>query len=232
MNQLVDFNETQHGCHIIESEIRHTLYSRTLYLSVVADDQTSEVDAKLVLIKVEPWNFFDLIRLPQDENYKYYNFLRNIKNTNIEGVRMLKYIFCFMDTTQEPSHLDKWSAHKVFVVHSRSIRSLNNFKSRHKVKIMRNKLHNQGNYSSTAIYGTLAPPPCDGASCSAVVKPSFGHPMALVVVASSNGQYTQARRHEHRYSVTEVTSERTRDAPGQRVTVGGRPLIIKSRRDC
>jgi hypothetical protein len=48
-------------------------------------------------------------RSSKDEQLLMRLFLSKTKNTNMAAVWILKSIFCFVETTHEPLHLDKWT---------------------------------------------------------------------------------------------------------------------------
>jgi hypothetical protein len=48
----------------------------------------------------------------KDEQPLIRPFLSKTKNTNMAAVWMLKFIVCFVETTHEPLHLDKWTLDK------------------------------------------------------------------------------------------------------------------------
>jgi hypothetical protein len=48
-------------------------------------------------------------RYSKDEQLLIGSVLLKTKNTNMAAVWMLKFIVCFVETTHEPLHLDKWT---------------------------------------------------------------------------------------------------------------------------
>jgi hypothetical protein len=48
-------------------------------------------------------------RSSKDEQLLMRPFLSETKNTNMTASWMLKFIVCFVETTHEPLHLDKWT---------------------------------------------------------------------------------------------------------------------------
>jgi hypothetical protein len=52
---------------------------------------------------------FCIVATSNDEQLLMRPFSEGKKNVNVEGGWKLKFVFCFMETTHEPLHLDKRS---------------------------------------------------------------------------------------------------------------------------
>jgi hypothetical protein len=72
----------------------------------MADVQTSEVDAKLETVNVEPWNFVNWKIFKGWTTFNKTIFVKKKKKTNMTAVWMLKFIVCFVEKTHKSLHED------------------------------------------------------------------------------------------------------------------------------
>jgi hypothetical protein len=108
LSQLVDF--TTFNRDIMALKATSTPHFKSFCSShpQMADAQTHEMDAKSAPVDIRPWNFMFWKIFIKDEQFLIMAFLRNTKNTNVEGSWKYKFICRFMET-HDPLDLHKWS---------------------------------------------------------------------------------------------------------------------------
>jgi hypothetical protein len=109
LNQLVDFYEVQWWGHAIESDLDAVLFNPVP--STIPKWQTFKLLRWMKNLHQSTWDHKILYtdRSSKDEQLLMTPFLSKTKNTNMAAVWMLKFIVCFVETTNEPLHLGKWT---------------------------------------------------------------------------------------------------------------------------